>query len=73
MPTFIPILLSTLGKVGLSALLATLSAFMTEKRMRKYFVLSARYLAKHYTDSQWINQISSDLERDWEAEFKEDI
>jgi len=73
MPTFIPILLSTLGKVGLSALLATMSAFMTEKRMRKYFVLSSRYLAKQYSDSPWIHQVAADLERDWEAEFKEDI
>lgn len=73
MPVWFFGLAGTIGKVAWTAVLATARAFLTERRIREYMVYTARYIAEKYPQSQWPKQIAQDLEKDWEAEYKEDI
>jgi hypothetical protein len=73
MPAWILKLVLGLGSIAWTAVLATVKAFITEKRIREYFVYTARWFADKNQESQWWQRIAADLEKDWEKEYKEDI
>jgi len=73
MPVWLFSLFGVLSKAAIAAAMSTVTSFITERRVRKYVVYFARWLADKYPESEWPGNIAGDLERDWEKEYKEDI
>lgn len=73
MPAWLVTLGVTLGNAALAAAMSTISAFLTEKRIRKYVVYGAQWLARKYSESEWPKKLAEDLEKDWVSEYKEDL